>query len=297
MTLTLNFLKRNLLALALAGATLTACEKKTSDAVRPEAQTANADATATITVAVPANVEVGKPARFSGTVSGVYKYIASADGYILNEEVVEGRTSWAFDYSFNTAGNRHFHINAFDRNGRIIASANRDFVVAPRTNPSTALSQLIMRRCQNLGPKNRPYEFNGIGDCWGFVRQVWNAVLFDGGEHTEDYGSGYNKARWIRTGAPYLPIGDASSSNPNWRKVTDFNDLPVGVPLSSDRGHAWGAQWHGAIYAGKQNGRYMMWDCSGRSSRNGAYYRPISESPKISNGYYYVPLYNRLKGR
>ena len=48
--------------------------------------------------------------------------------------------------------------------------------------------------------------------------------------------------------------------------------------------------------SGKANGVHMMWDCSGRSSRNGAYNRPISESPRISNGYYYIPLYRKLKG-
>ncbi|MCU0439455.1 MAG: hypothetical protein MUC49_16300 [Raineya sp.] len=258
-------------------------------------------ATASIAItSMPTNVEVGKKATFGGTCSNVYKYIASSDGFILKEEVVSGKTSWSFQYTFNTAGNRKLLINAFDINGKIIATDTENFVVNPAGGGGNALSEMIMRRCANIAPYNRPYSFDGVGDCWGYVRQVWNAVLHDGREHTEDYNNpNYNKTRWCNgnmIGGKYLPVADYVSTN--WKKVTNWNDMPKGVPLSSHQGHKWGDDWHGAIYAGKNsNGSHMMWDCSGRSSRNGAYYRPISESPKISNGYYYVPLYNRLKGR
>lgn len=290
------------LALLTGTCLLFASCDRTADEVAPMVETSQADATtaSSITLKVPSTSEVGKAATFSGTCSNVYKYIASADGYVLKEEVIDGKTKWSFKYTFNTAGNyRNLHINGFDRLGNIVATDHEGFYVAPKGqgNAAVSLQQMILRRCEGIGPKNRPYEFNGIGDCWGFVRQVWNAVLSDGREHTEDYGSGYNKGRWVLAGSKYLPVNDASSSNKNWVKVTNFNDLPIGVPLSSHQGHAWGDTWHGAIYAGKANGKHMMWDCSGRSSRNGAYYRAISESPKISNGYYYVPLYKRLKGK
>ena len=250
---------------------------------------------AAITVAAPSNPQVNTPVTISGTCANVHKYIASADGYVLKEEVVSGQTAWSFAYTFNTGGKRNLVINAFDCNGYNVGSATRTFTISSGTPANTELQQMVMRRCAGLAPKNRPYFFDGVGDCWGYVRQVWNAILHDGQEHAEDYGPGYNKRRWILLGSKYIPVNDAPSSN--WRKVTNWDDVPVGMPISSAQGHAWGANWHGAIYAGKENGVHMMWDSSGpRWGRNGAYKRPISASPKIRNGYYYIPLYNRLKG-
>lgn len=296
-----NFLKlsyRNLIIVLFAVFAFTACNNESKEYSSSLSGTNGGRvevASSSISVIVPKNAEVGKKATFRGACANVHKYIASADGFILKEEVVAGKSSWTFEYTFNTAGNRNFHINAFDVNGKVVASDNEGFYVAPAGGggSSASLQQMIMRRAAGIAPHNRPYDFNGIGDCWGYVRQVWNAVLFDGREHTEDYASGYNKSRWIRSGAPYLPVADAPSNN--WAKVTNFDNLPLGVPLSSHKGHAWGDQWHGAIYAGKVNGKHMMWDCSGRSSRNGAYYRPISESPKISNGFYHIPSFNKLR--
>lgn len=274
-----------------------ACNKRSDEAQpRPEAAAAHSDATAAAAIGanVPSNAEVGRPTTFTGSCRNVYRIIANVDGYIIRDQVVSGQTSWTFAYSFTQSGNRHFHLNAFDQGGNIVASTYFDMTVLPAGGVARALQQLIMRRCAALAPKNRPYVFDGVGDCYGYVRQVWNAVLYDGGEHTEDYGSGYDKSRWIRWGNPYLPV--ATAPDANWRKVTDWDDMPTGMPISSQQGHAWGADWHGAIYAGKVNGVHMMWDNSGRHTRNGAYNRPVSESAHISNGYYYIPLYRKLKG-
>ncbi len=243
------------------------------------------------TVNVPSQILQGQSVTFSGACAGVHKLIASVDGWVIQEQVVEGNDTYSFSYAFSEAGTgRLLHINAFDRDGNVLTHASERINVY--AGESVALQQMVMRRCKGLAPFNRPYSFDGVGDCWGYVRQVWNAILHDGQEHPEDYTAPYNKNRWILGGSQYIPVADSPSSN--WAKVTSLDNLPIGVPLSTHKGHQWGAHWHGGIYAGKYNGVHYMWDCSGRSSMNGAYYRPVIS--KLANGYYYAPLYNRLKG-
>ena len=291
-----SFLSPTGLVLLLTLLLLSACQEDPevlqnpalSDADLGVAQTASAT---NFTVNVPSQIIQGQPATFSGSCTGVYKLIASVDGWVIQELVVDGNDTYSFSYAFSQAGtDRLLHINAFDRNGNVLTYVSERIDVY--ASESAALQQMVMRRCEGLAPFNRPYSFDGIGDCWGYVRQVWNAILHDGGEHTEDYTAPYDKTRWILSGSPYIPVADSPSNN--WTKVTSLDDLPIGVPLSTHQGHQWGAHWHGGIYAGKHDGVHYMWDCSGRSSMNGAYYRPVIS--KLANGYYYIPLYSRLKG-
>jgi uncharacterized protein YraI len=149
-------------------------------------------------------------------------------------------------------------------------------------------SQTVLARAEGIAPHNRPYVFNGVQDCYGYVRQVWNAILFDGSMHSEDfYPNGYNKSRWLGV-AGGLPVGDYPSSN--WVYFSDPNVLLPGDVLSTHQGHAWGDTWHGGLYAGVSNGEHRIWDNSG--SWNGAYNRPFY----WGFHYYYRPTHHMLAG-
>jgi len=150
----------------------------------------------------------------------------------------------------------------------------------------TILQQMVMQRAEGIAPHNRPYVFDGVGDCYGYVRQVWNAILYDGNVHSEDfYPKSYNKSRWHNiTGG--LPVGTAPDSD--WALITDRNQLLPGDVLSTHQGHAWGSQWHGGLYAGVENGVHKQWDCA---SSGGAYKRNFYSGFK----YYFKPLHDLLK--
>jgi peptidoglycan hydrolase-like protein with peptidoglycan-binding domain len=158
-------------------------------------------------------------------------------------------------------------------------------VVGPRTwralkqvtieNDGRALSREVMKDARRVGNEiNRTggYRFDGTNDCWGFVRRVLNPNL---------------KAKGLRE----LPVADAGtpSGRRNWDAITDWKKIPVGTPLSTHEGHAWGAQWHGGIFAGVKNGVPMIYDCSG--SRDGAYLRPM---PPGLFKYFYAPAAKAL---
>jgi len=148
------------------------------------------------------------------------------------------------------------------------------------------LQQMVIQRAAGIAPHNRPYVFDGIGDCYGYVRQIWNAILYDGSVHAEDYyPNSYVKSRWIGiTGG--IPVATAPSSD--WALITDRNQLRPGDILSTDQGHAWGKQWHGGIYAGVENGVHKQWDNAGSG---GAYKRDFYSGFK----YYFRPLHDLLK--
>lgn len=146
------------------------------------------------------------------------------------------------------------------------------------------LQNMVMLRCAGIAPWNRPYRFNGIGDCYGYCRQVWNAILADGSPHREDfYPHPYNPKRWLSISGG-LPVNDYP--DPNWIRFTNPNVLVKGDLLATAQGHFWGANWHGGIYAGNDHN----WDSSHLNGLNGAYKRPLY----TGFHYYYKPLHVAL---
>jgi hypothetical protein len=150
-----------------------------------------------------------------------------------------------------------------------------------------SLQAIVLERAAGIAPQNRPYVYNGVQDCYGFVRQVWNAVLHDGGGHPEDYyPNAYNRARWLGV-AGGLPVNDAPSSE--WVYFSDPAVLLPGDVLATHQGHAWGNTWHGGIYAGQSGGLHYQWDNT-IDSLNGAYKRRLWSGFR----YYYRPTHERL---
>ncbi len=146
------------------------------------------------------------------------------------------------------------------------------------------LQNMVMARCAGIAPWNRPYRFNGIGDCYGYCRQVWNAILADGSPHREDfYPHPYNLKRWLNLPGG-LPVNDYP--DPNWVYFSNPKVLVKGDLLATAQGHHWGADWHGGIYAGNDHN----WDSSHLNGLNGAYKRPLYGGFH----YYYKPLHVAL---
>lgn len=155
-----------------------------------------------------------------------------------------------------------------------------------------ALQRKVMERAAGIAPHNRPYVFDGVQDCWGYVRQVWNAILSDGTTHPEDYHpNSYDRGRWLGLSGGILT---ADAPNGDWKLITDVNALVPGDLLSTHQGHQWGDQWHGGIFAGKgTDGRFYQWDNS--LGRNGAFYRLYNDQPDTADfRYYYKPLHDLL---
>ncbi len=194
-------------------------------------------------------------------------------------------------------------VRAGDRPGRITLTATarglppRVLVILTGTTPEridalikagqcgAVLQKLVMARCAGLAPWNRPYQFNGIGDCYGYCRQVWNAILANGSPHAGDYyPHPYVKARWLN-----LPGGIPVNTYPDrhWVYFSDRDVLLPGDLLATSQGHFWGPDWHGGIYAGHDR----IWDDSTHDGLNGAYNRPWY--PGFH--YYYQPIHQALQ--
>jgi hypothetical protein len=155
-------------------------------------------------------------------------------------------------------------------------------------NFGTDLQSKIMQRAEGIAPHSRPYQFDGVHDCYGYVRQVWNAILFDGGVHTEDfYPNAYNASRWHNVDGG-MRTGDAP--NAEWVPITDVNQLVPGDILATDQGHAWGSSWHGGLYAGKVGTSHYQWDSSNLNGLSGAYKRPYW----TGFTHYYKPAHDLL---
>lgn len=114
------------------------------------------------------------------------------------------------------------------------------------------MSRTVMKRAKAIGDRINAtggYRFDGHNDCWGFVRRVMDPVL--------------NKR-----GLPAIPTADAGTAagRRNWDRITNWKSIPVGTPLSTHEGHAWGAHWHGGLFAGVKNGVPYIYDNSGSRS-------------------------------
>ena len=150
------------------------------------------------------------------------------------------------------------------------------------------LQQRVLARAAGIAPQNRPYVYNGVQDCYGYVRQVWNAILHDGSAHEEDfYPQSYNRSRWHAVGDG-LPVGDAPSAE--WVYFSSASELLPGDALATAQGHAWGAYWHGGIYAGMSGGVHYQWDSTIDSVGSGAFKRRLWSGFR----YYYRPTHDLL---
>jgi len=156
------------------------------------------------------------------------------------------------------------------------------------TAAGDSLSALVLERAAGIAPQNRPYVYNGVQDCYGFVRQVVNPLLIDGTTHPEDYWpNAYNRARWVYAPGG-LPSGDAPSAD--WVYFSDASELLPGDVLATAQGHAWGDNWHGGLFAGWVNGQPRQWDNTVDSVGNGAYQRRLWSGFR----YYYRPFHEQL---
>jgi hypothetical protein len=168
--------------------------------------------------------------------------------------------------------------------GAIYRSANTHTAMSQPAIRGLQLQKMVLSRCEHIAYRNRPYEYNGVGDCYGYCRQVWNAILSDGQEHAEDYAPNqYDQQRWLDSKSG-IPVNTAPDTN--WVQFSSPDVLLPGDLLATHQGHMWGPNWHGGIYAG--NGE--NWDCSKHSGLNGAYKRPLFSGFH----YYYKPLHDLL---
>lgn len=152
------------------------------------------------------------------------------------------------------------------------------------------LQDMAMNRCAGIAPWNRPYMGDGVKDCYGYARQVWNAILFDGSVHSEDYSNySYDRARYWLGIAGGIPVNTYPDGN--WSTISSLGgvgNLLPGDLCGTVQGHRWGMDVHYGIYAGKDaSGNHMCWQCGG--GYNGAY-----KTPWYSFSWYYRPLHNAL---
>jgi hypothetical protein len=115
------------------------------------------------------------------------------------------------------------------------------------------------------------YRFDGTNDCYGFVTRVVDPLL-------------------AQAGLAPMPRADGPRS-PDWEPFTDWSQLRPGDVVATGQGHQWGNTWHGAIFAGIEDGVPMIWDAS--STTGGAHKRP---APQGLFSHYYRPLHQALGG-
>lgn len=153
------------------------------------------------------------------------------------------------------------------------------------------LQNLAMTRCNGIMAWNRPYMGDGVKDCYGYTRQVWNAILYDGKVHSEDFSNyDYTKANaWLAI-AGGLPV-NTGPSDPNWASISSLGGVGKLLPgdvCGTTQGHEWGMSVHYGMYAGVSGGQYMCYQCGG--GYDGAYYTPFYSGW----AYYYKPIHAAL---
>lgn len=152
------------------------------------------------------------------------------------------------------------------------------------------LQTMILNRANGLQVQNRPYVMNGTVDCWGYVRQTWNAILIDCKLHEEEYGN-KSSFNWVNQNGGLL-INDNGSAD--WQPINnDWSQLAPGVPLSSHQGHFGGGSWHGVIFvqAGQQYESTPVGPISGAGLRTRDagmryFYKPLNDLLKIPSTYF-----------
>ena len=143
------------------------------------------------------------------------------------------------------------------------------------------LQNILKMRANGIMAWNRPYAGDGVKDCYGFCRQVWNAILLDGSAHSEDFTNySYGRAKYWEGLIGGIPVNTFPDSN--WASINSLggvSNLVCGDIVGTTPGHRWGMDVHYGIAAGK----CMDWDCHGglgaefRSFYSGFsyYYRPL----------------------
>jgi hypothetical protein len=165
------------------------------------------------------------------------------------------------------------------------------------------LQDMVLQRADGLMAANRPYHIDGFGDCWGYVNQVWNAILVDGSVHSEEFvnvdanrvnGSCAGRpsiSKWANAWACAPPVNGGlrrvDFPNTDWVLITGTTVLYPGVPLATDQGHFGGPKWHCAIFV--KNGQH--YESTPATSPSGAALRTRDAGMK----YYYKPLNDLLK--
>lgn len=87
------------------------------------------------------------------------------------------------------------------------------------------------------------YRFDGVNDCYGYVRRVWDPLLKERDQAA-------------------LPVADYPSRD--WSPIASWDALRPGDVLATHAGHKWGADWHTGFYAGTdERGVRMIVDNSG----------------------------------
>ena len=118
---------------------------------------------------------------------------------------------------------------------------------------------------------------DGVKDCYGYSRQVWNAILYDGSVHSEDYDINtysYTRADYWLGIAGGIPVNTYPDSR--WYTISSLGGVSSLLPgdlCGTTQGHRWGMDVHYGIYAGKAGGSNMCWQCGG--GYDGAYYTPF----------------------
>lgn len=151
------------------------------------------------------------------------------------------------------------------------------------------LQNLIVNRARGIMAWNRPYTYDGVKDCYGYCRQVENAVLYDGSSHSEDYTNySYTRANYWLGIAGGIPVN--TYVDPNWASISSLGGLGNLLPgdlVGTSQGHTWGSNVHYGMVA-PYNGGFKCFQCGG--GYNGAY-----ETPWYSGfTYYYKPLHAAL---
>lgn len=147
------------------------------------------------------------------------------------------------------------------------------------------LQMMVKARAEGIMAVNRPYLGNGIIDCYGYVRQIWNPIIASGSHHPEDFKTAsYTQSVMVTriNQARGLPVNDCSS--PKWAPITNLDQLKIGDIVGTVRGHRWGMDVHYGLYAGKIGSTHYQYDCSGSG---GAYKRTWWSGFK----YYYAPTH------
>ena len=132
----------------------------------------------------------------------------------------------------------------------------------------SVLQGMVMQRANGIRPYNQNYLGDSVMDCYGYCRQVWNAIISDGSVHSEDfYPNGYSWSEmrhWVQDVANGLPVNDYVSSN--WAAISSIglDNLKPGDVIGTVQGHTWGFDVHYGIYAGKDSsGNHRQYDFSG----------------------------------
>lgn len=150
---------------------------------------------ATITLEVPSAIKKGENVIFKGKAVGVYKVIASVDGYEIGTSIVNNG-EYSITYKFTAAGdNRKLVMNGFDKNGKSVVQTSKIIKITSDVVDNNDFGIKFVDYANNNWDKLKAEALNAISggtDCVAFVSATLrkfgyniNAVV-TGGTSTED---------------------------------------------------------------------------------------------------------------